>query len=82
LINKPTVCAQKRNVKVLCVTCSPKNQRQLKKQSRRLSLKNLMMMPAKKRQSRRPLQKKLLPRKPLRKKLLQVKTLQKNLRLM
>jgi len=52
LINKPTVCAQKRNVKVLCVTCSPKNQRQLKKQSRRLSPKNLMM-PAKKSQSRR-----------------------------
>jgi len=68
LINKPTVCAQKRNVKVLCVMCSPKNQRQLRKQPRRLLPKNLMMMSAKKRLSRRLLQKKLLRKRQLLKK--------------
>jgi hypothetical protein len=42
---------------------SLKNQSQLKKQPRRLLLKKPMVMPAKKLQSRRLLQKKLLPRK-------------------
>jgi hypothetical protein len=87
LISKPTVCAQKRNVKVLCVMRSLKNQSQLKKQPRRLLLKKPMVMPAKKLQSRRLLQKKLLPRKLLQKKLSQVKPSQvmmsqKNLRLL